>query len=100
MPEPFRKLSNSTAEPKSRGANRSTKIGGKLKVLPEQPESLPQLDSKTNIKAAERLQTESTATTGESDEGEAESNDEPDVEVTSSAYLVLKTSSLMTWLDL
>jgi hypothetical protein len=31
----------SAEEPKNRGANRSTKVAGKLKVLPEQPEPEP-----------------------------------------------------------
>lgn len=31
----------SSDEPKARGANRSTKVAGKLKVLPEQPEPVP-----------------------------------------------------------
>lgn len=33
---------SSAAEPKARGANRSTKVAGKLKVLPEHPEPLLQ----------------------------------------------------------
>lgn len=41
-------------EPKTRGANRSTKAAGKLKVLPEQPEVLPLLrtECKRSVEAA------------------------------------------------
>ncbi|KAF6747157.1 hypothetical protein DFP72DRAFT_822142 [Ephemerocybe angulata] len=93
MPErPFLKASSSTTapEPKSRGANRSTKVAGKLKVLPEQPENLPALDKKTKPAAVEKVHNESTGTTGESD-GEGESNDESqeeDVEIYNQISLI------------
>ena len=63
------------SETKTRGANRSTKVAGKLKVLPEQPE-LPGESS--------REREESVGTTGDSDDGdvdEAEDEDPEDVEV-------------------
>ena len=70
-------------EPKAKGANRSTKLASKLKVLPEQPDNLPSLDNKTKTPPVDKAQTESTVTTGES-EGEVESSEESqeqDVEV-------------------
>lgn len=66
-------------ETKPRGANRSTKVAGKLKVLPEQPEDLPILGERKP-----RAEDISTGTTGDSDEGDVEENeesDEPEVEV-------------------
>ena len=62
------------AEPKIRGANRSTKTAGKLKVLPDQPttagpatRAIPELDESPNV-------------TGDTDEGddEEEEADEDD----------------------
>ncbi|KAF8218513.1 DUF155-domain-containing protein [Tricholoma matsutake] len=61
------------SETKTRGANRSTKVAGKLKVLPEQPE-LPGLQKER----------EGSGTTGDSDDGdvdEAEDEEQEDVEV-------------------
>ena len=79
MPEPSNPANRKTVDPK-RGANRSTKVAGKLKVLPEQPEHLPILGAKP---LKERV--ESGGTTGDSDEGDIEENDdesqEYDVEV-------------------
>ena len=96
MPESIlRRASNSAPEPKPRGANRSTKVAGKLKVLPEQPENLPSLDTKPKTPTAERAQTEGTATTGESEDGEAEEDsqaEEQDVEVRR-ALALFKTSA-------
>ena len=72
--------STTQVEPKIRGANRSTKTAGKLKVLPDQPASpgpatrpVPELDESPNV-------------TGDTDEGddeeeeEADEDDEDDVE--------------------
>lgn len=65
-----------STEPKTRGANRSTKAAGKLKVLPEQPD-LPTLRGESpNPKERE----ESTGTGGDSDDGDVDENEE-DVEV-------------------
>ncbi len=54
--------SGSSVEPKSRGANRSTKVTGKLKILPERPVAT----------AVERSNEESIGTTGESEGGDDE----------------------------
>lgn len=69
MPEPsVSKQAQALSEPKARGANRSTKVAGKLKVLPEQPE--PTVDDGPVLPKAE----ESVGTTGDSDEGDIESD--------------------------
>ncbi|KAF5383305.1 hypothetical protein D9615_005001 [Tricholomella constricta] len=69
-------------EPKARGANRSTKAAGKLKVLPEQPE----ISSLRGESPKEREE----STGGDSDEGDvSESEDEPeDVEVYNQISLI------------
>lgn len=59
-------------EPKSRGANRSTKAAGKLKVLPEQPE-LPA--------GFPKEQDDSIATVEDGDEGDIEESDEEQEDV-------------------
>lgn len=69
MPEPsVSKQAQALSEPKARGANRSTKVAGKLKVLPEQPEPIA-ADGPVLPKAEE-----SVGTTGDSDEGDIESD--------------------------
>lgn len=93
----LRKASNSAPEPKPRGANRSTKVAGKLKVLPEQPDNLPSLDTKPKTPTAERTHTESTGTTGESEDGEAdEDSQEEDVEVRRTAQV---GTAFVLWTD-
>ena len=64
--------STTEAEPKIRGANRSTKTAGKLKVLPDQPTTpgpatrpTPELDESPNA-------------TGDTDEGDDEEEEEAD----------------------
>jgi len=64
-------------EPKARGANRSTKAAGKLKVLPEQPE-LP-LEVNRRVHDLAHDIDESVGTTGDSDEGDIDDDDEPEV---------------------
>lgn len=89
MSEPPNSKPNSKSpDGKPRGANRSTKVAGKLKVLPEQPEHLPVLGAKTPTSTLlykpQRDHAESTGTTGDSDDGDVEENDEDqeyDVEV-------------------
>ncbi|KDR72594.1 hypothetical protein GALMADRAFT_252742 [Galerina marginata CBS 339.88] len=86
MPEQPKTNSKSSQDAKPRGANRSTKLAGKLKVLPEQPDHLPILGSK-----ASKDHAESTGTTGDSDEGDVEENDdslEYDVEVYNQISLI------------
>lgn len=78
------------AEPKARGANRSTKVAGKLKVLPEQPEPVvpkdrlePQPEGPPRRDAGEG--------TGDDSEDDAadDEGDTEDVEVSDSACSVL-----------
>ncbi|KAK0480850.1 hypothetical protein IW261DRAFT_1146082 [Armillaria novae-zelandiae] len=69
MPDPsLSKQAQALSEPKARGANRSTKVAGKLKVLPEQPE--PIVADGPVLPKAEG----SVGTTGDSDEGDIESD--------------------------
>ncbi|KAJ7487764.1 hypothetical protein FB451DRAFT_1025304 [Mycena latifolia] len=68
--------SQPSSEPKSRGANRSTKAAGKLKVLPEQPD----LDQNVPGPSNETEETTSVGTTGESDDADLD-DDEPEVRV-------------------
>ncbi|KAG6831154.1 hypothetical protein H0H87_006084 [Tephrocybe sp. NHM501043] len=71
-------------EPKIRGANRSTKATGKLKVLPEQPELL----SLRGESPKERE--ESVGTGGDSDDGDVDENSEEqeDIEVYNQISLI------------
>ncbi|KAJ6590616.1 hypothetical protein DFH09DRAFT_1026720 [Mycena vulgaris] len=62
-----------TSEPKPRGANRSTKAAGKLKVLPEQPE-----DRNAPGPSNDLEETTSVGTTGDSDDADLD-DDEPEV---------------------
>lgn len=67
-------------EPKVRGANRSTKVAGKLKVLPEQPEPEPVIPRRTLLgppKTSAEVN-EGSVATGDSDEDEGEDEDETD----------------------
>lgn len=85
LPKPPPGQPNRT-ETKTRGANRSTKVAGKLKVLPEQPEDLlvlpkpPQAHEPPSVEHAE-----SSVNTGDSEDGDVEENEEDvseeDVEV-------------------
>jgi hypothetical protein len=67
-------------EPKTRGANRSTKVAGKLKVLPDQPTSSTQGKLLPHPDAEESL-----GTTGDTDDGddedESDEDEDEDVEV-------------------
>jgi len=78
QPKP-KENANSTQDVKPRGANRSTKVAGKLKVLPEQPETLPVLGPEKRPVQRDRPFRDhagSSGTTGDSDEGDVEENDE------------------------
>lgn len=69
------KLTAQTApETKARGANRSTKVAGKLKVLPDQPE--PVLPVKVDAPAPPKTH----MVTEESEDEEAESDEDGDDE--------------------
>ncbi|KAF4616968.1 hypothetical protein D9613_008523 [Agrocybe pediades] len=61
---------------KPRGANRSTKVAGKLKVLPEQPEHLPVLGPKSSGPKPPKETTGSPGTTGDSEDGDVEENED------------------------
>ena len=70
----------SAPDTKPRGANRSTKVAGKLKVLPEQPETL---EENVSLPRARKLRDHagSSGTTGDSDDGDVEESDESQTEV-------------------
>jgi hypothetical protein len=80
-----------SSEPKARGANRSTKAAGKLKVLPEQPD----LPTPEEIRRPGRdapgpsTEEESVGTTGDSDDADVD-DDEPEVRQVS-AIIVSKS---------
>ncbi|KAF7289920.1 DUF155 domain-containing protein [Mycena indigotica] len=73
------------AEPtKARGANRSSKAAGKLKVLPEQPPDLEDIPKrilivKPPLASRSTDAEESTGTAGDSDDADLEDDDEPEV---------------------
>ncbi len=96
MPEQPKENPNSTQDVKPRGANRSTKVAGKLKVLPEQPETLPvPSPEKRPVQRPLRDHAGSSGTTGDSDEGDVEENDESqEEEVYPSTRSRLKLMSL------
>ncbi|KAL0958157.1 hypothetical protein HGRIS_000323 [Hohenbuehelia grisea] len=75
-------------EPKARGANRSTKVAGKLKVLPEQPEP-PVVLGPQFVRPREDTEG-SVGTTGDSDDADADTDeeDEPEVEVYNQISLI------------
>ncbi|THH19660.1 hypothetical protein EW146_g1567 [Bondarzewia mesenterica] len=71
-------------ETKPRGANRSTKVAGKLKVLPEQPEPDPLSVKREMVKPldSQRDKEDGSGTAGESDEDDGDDEEETeDVEV-------------------
>ena len=74
-----------STEPKARGANRSTKVAGKLKVLPEQPEPVVPKDRVELPPPAppKRDEGEGSGTAGDSDDDGAddEEEDTEDVQV-------------------
>ncbi|THH31005.1 hypothetical protein EUX98_g3178 [Antrodiella citrinella] len=76
-------LSAASAEQKARGANRSTKVAGKLKVLPDQPEPHV-VDKPTTLPPPPKASVsgEGSGATGDSDEDEADDEeDTEDIEV-------------------
>jgi hypothetical protein len=92
MPNPsiLKAQSQPSSEPKSRGANRSTKAAGKLKVLPEQPDSLLEVNRKPEwaVPGPSNDPEESTSagTAGDSDDGDVD-DDEPEVGITCVFYI-------------
>ncbi|VDC07487.1 unnamed protein product [Peniophora sp. CBMAI 1063] len=71
---PLRQPSSSNDDTKARGANRSTKVAGKLKVLPEHPEPAPVPTAKRELLAPAKdkgaASTEGSASTDEEEETE------------------------------
>lgn len=65
-----------SSENKPRGANRSTKVAGKLKVLPEQPEHLPVLNKGPAVREPRRSNDTAVDSIGESEDGDVESSEE------------------------
>ncbi|KAI6045237.1 hypothetical protein EDC04DRAFT_2865368 [Pisolithus marmoratus] len=65
-------------EPKTRGANRSTKVAGKLKVLPDQPTTpaSPPTPKQTKAELVAPEAEEGPSTSGDTDEGNEEEEDE------------------------
>lgn len=76
------------AEPKARGANRSTKVAGKLKVLPEQPDNLPSFRSEGVTLRTEPSKVDSVEATGDSDEADIDEDSEPEDEIEVSIILL------------
>lgn len=65
-----------SAEQKARGANRSTKVAGKLKILPDQPEPYV-ADKPTTLPPPPKVsEAEGSGATGDSDEDEADDEDD------------------------
>jgi len=79
------------SESKPRGANRSTKVAGKLKVLPEQPDPLPNTQ-RLQIPGPPRDYEEGTGTTGDSEDGDDENEGGVDVEVCAGTYALWFTA--------
>ena len=94
MPEQHTTAKAPPLDSKPRGANRSTKVAGKLKVLPEQPENLSILGAKT-LTAKPTKDYESVGTTGDSEDGDIEESEESqgeDVEVCRFySYIILRS---------
>jgi hypothetical protein len=77
-------------ELKARGANRSTKVAGKLKVLPEQPDNLPGFRPQAVTLQTEPIRDhiDNVEATGDSDEADIdEDEDEQDEEIEVSSIL-------------
>ena len=94
MPEQHTTAKAPLLDSKPRGANRSTKVAGKLKVLPEQPENLPVLGAKS-LTTKPTKDYESVGTTGDSEDGDIEESEESqgDVEVCRYySYIILHSS--------
>lgn len=70
----------SSSENKPRGANRSTKVAGKLKVLPEQPEHLPVLNKSPALSEPRRTNEDIVGSAGESEDGDIESSEDNEQE--------------------
>lgn len=90
-------IAENTAEPKARGANRSTKVAGKLKVLPDQVE--PVLRNKVvEVKPPPKDKVdEEEEEEAESDEDEGDDEEEPEeIEVCRAASAVTNVNIIWT----
>jgi hypothetical protein len=89
---------SSITEPKTRGANRSTKVAGKLKVLPEQPEPVT---ARVDLPAPPKDHDENVGTTGDSDEADVDDDEEEpeDVEVSCRQCVLLHFLDMTTGLQ-
>lgn len=67
-----------SSEPKARGANRSTKVAGKLKVLPEEPE--PVSPRAVDLPGPPRNDHDENIGTTGSDEGNVDDDDDEEQE--------------------
>ncbi|KAI0071273.1 DUF155-domain-containing protein [Panus rudis PR-1116 ss-1] len=71
---------NVANEPKARGANRSTKVAGKLKVLPDQPQAPAPQDKQVEPppppKVREEGEGDGSGTAGDSDDDEADNEED------------------------
>ncbi|KXN89145.1 Sporulation protein RMD1 [Leucoagaricus sp. SymC.cos] len=65
---------------KPRGANRSTKVAGKLKVLPEQPEHFPVLNKGLSLNAPKKPNDDAVDSAGKSEDGDIESSEDNEQE--------------------
>ena len=84
--------------PKARGANRSTKIAGKLKVLPDQPEPVVPLDKEEPPPPPKRTPGQASVIVEDSDEDEGDdeattTEDTEEIEVRCAVYFPSPTST-------
>ena len=80
LPTTSKNVPSASQEPKARGANRSTKVAGKLKVLPDQPEPpTPVPDTHLEPPPPPKLQEgEGSGTAGDSEDDDADVEEEPE----------------------
>lgn len=87
---------SSSIEPKARGANRSTKVAGKLKVLPDQPEPIVPVDKIEPPPPPKSGEGAGSATAEDSDDDEgddeAEAEDTEEADVSNVLVLMVYTS--------
>ena len=92
--------STNAGESKARGANRSTKVAGKLKVLPEHAEPVLQKDKPAQTPAPPRAVEEAgegSGTLADSEDEEVDEDTEPeDVEVSGRSEAALAAVGILT----
>lgn len=82
------------SEHKARGANRSTKVAGKLKVLPEQPE--PILDISPRERRTGPPKPYEEVNSGDSEDGDDENGDEEPEDIEVRLFVRVWTFALTT----